>query len=109
MPSTSDKQNERIAYTAPRWAWLAIILYLKQQHNSSVARDCLKLLEPTITKPKQPMITDYPVCDHCGSEDVQADAYATWSRNTGTWEITNVMDSGAVCEKCESPTKLHWK
>ena len=102
-----SKQNERIAYTAPRWAWLAIILFLKQA-DRPVAHECLKLLEPVPDKPKPQIATDYPVCDQCGSKDVQADAYAIWNQTLQDWDVSLIMDKGHHCNTCDQETTLSW-
>ena len=53
---------------------------------------------------------EYPVCSHCGSKDVRADAYAAWNKDTQRWEIAgDVFDKGAVCEPCGGETNLKWR
>lgn len=49
-----------------------------------------------------------PVCSHCGSDDVRADAYAAWDVETQEWELTATFDKGAVCEDCCEPCSLDW-
>ena len=91
--------NERIAYTAPRWAWLAIILFLKQA-DRPVARKCLKLLKPAIPDTTIPP----PTCSSCGSDNVTADASAQWHNNR--WVLASVQDS-VYCENCgDGPARI---
>lgn len=46
------------------------------------------------------------VCEHCGSDDVLADAYAEWNDELQTWEVANVFDKGAHCHACDGETRL---
>lgn len=40
------------------------------------------------------------VCDHCESEHVQADAFATWDYESQEWKLASTFDKGAVCDSC---------
>ena len=106
MPNMGDKQNERVAYTAPRWVWMAIIIYLKRMHKP-VAEDCLRLLEPVTDEP-DPLPTPYPVCNACESVDVKSEAYAVWDQNEHDWVVCATFDNGHICENCGSKTTLRW-
>jgi ribosomal protein L37AE/L43A len=50
-----------------------------------------------------------PVCSHCGSDDVKADAYAVWDIEAQTWQVGDTYDKGAFCEACEGETRLDWQ
>lgn len=49
-----------------------------------------------------------PVCSECKSADVMADAYASWNREHGCWELDNTFDKGAYCNHCAGETSLKW-
>lgn len=49
------------------------------------------------------------VCATCGSDDVKADAYATWNTETQEWECAQTFDKGAYCNKCDGETTLEEK
>lgn len=49
----------------------------------------------------------YPVCSHCGSEDVKRDAFAIWNRTTQEWEIENTFDD-EWCSCCGGETSMKW-
>jgi ribosomal protein L37AE/L43A len=40
------------------------------------------------------------VCSECGSEDVRADAFASWDVETQLWELATTFDKGHACEGC---------
>lgn len=40
------------------------------------------------------------ICGTCGSEDVQADAFASWDFATQSWTIDQTFDKGSVCNDC---------
>jgi hypothetical protein len=46
------------------------------------------------------------VCDHCGSEDVLADAWASWNIESQEWELSQTFDD-KYCENCESSCKVN--
>ena len=48
-----------------------------------------------------------PVCAHCGSADVRADAYAAWNVDSQAWEITTTFDNHD-CEDCGGECSLNW-
>jgi hypothetical protein len=50
-----------------------------------------------------------PVCSHCGSENIKADAYAVWDRDRQQWEVSETFDKGAYCEICDGATRIDWK
>lgn len=41
------------------------------------------------------------VCATCGSENVQADAFASWNFETQSWEIAQTFDKGSYCDDCD--------
>ena len=54
------------------------------------------------------LIKEKPTCRVCGSDDVFADATATWNINTQAYELVSALDSGH-CITCESDTKyFNW-
>jgi hypothetical protein len=52
----------------------------------------------------RPMMTQ--VCRTCGSQDVQADSYSTWSVKDQDWEVSQTFDKGAYCNKCDGETRI---
>ena len=46
------------------------------------------------------------VCGSCGSEDVWADANATWDVKTQQWTLLNVWDNNSWCEECDGETSI---
>ncbi len=51
----------------------------------------------------------HPVCSHCQSPDVLADAYAEWNDEAQRWEAHNVFDKGATCQTCDGETTIEWR
>ncbi len=49
----------------------------------------------------------YPICKTCGSDDVVKDAWASWNRETGLWELMDVFDYG-FCRACEQSAEFDW-
>lgn len=45
------------------------------------------------------------ICATCGSENVRADAYASWDADTGEWILHSIYDE-KICEVCETSTSL---
>ena len=45
------------------------------------------------------------ICATCGSENVRADAYASWDADTGEWILHSIYDE-KFCEVCETSTSL---
>lgn len=45
-----------------------------------------------------------PVCPHCGSDDISADASAAW--NGKQWELDLVFDTG-FCASCEHDIEIY--
>ena len=60
------------------------------------------LLEPPGTT--EELITY--VCNHCGSDDVLADAYAQWNPEGRCWEVATTFDKGSWCNPCEGEATL---
>jgi hypothetical protein len=49
------------------------------------------------------------VCGTCGSENVLADAYASWNKKSQEWEVQNTFYKGGYCEDCDGETKVESK
>lgn len=50
------------------------------------------------------------VCTGCGSENVKADAWATWNAESQSWELeTGPGDKNAWCYACDGYTSLDQK
>ena len=41
------------------------------------------------------------VCRSCGSDNVLADAYASWNFEIQKWEIENTFAKGGYCNTCD--------
>ena len=50
-----------------------------------------------------------PVCNHCGSEDVSADAIARWDDENQDWKLIDVYDKGYACDQCGGECRIDWK
>ena len=50
-------------------------------------------------------MTTHLICSHCGSDNVRADAYASWSSEEGDWVLHSVYDA-RYCESCEQEVSL---
>lgn len=48
-----------------------------------------------------------PVCSRCGSADVRADAYASWSDEKQEWELVSTFDN-SDCQDCGGECSLEW-
>jgi hypothetical protein len=46
------------------------------------------------------------ICAACGSDDVLADAYASWDRDAQQWIVESLHDKGAYCAACDGETRL---
>lgn len=46
------------------------------------------------------------VCDECGSEAVNCDAYATWNVETQEWELSSTFDKGSTCDDCGGECRI---
>lgn len=46
------------------------------------------------------------VCRTCGSDDVLADAYASWSFGDQEWQVASTFDKGAFCNDCGGETRI---
>lgn len=49
----------------------------------------------------------YPICPHCGSDLVLADAWAIWNQSANCWELHSTFDAG-YCPTCESDLRHVW-
>ncbi len=56
-----------------------------------------------------PKAKEVPVCSHCGSENISADAAVRWSIPDQDWEVTNVFDKGHSCDDCGGECSLVFK
>lgn len=45
------------------------------------------------------------ICKDCGSDDVVADAYASWNVDTQSWEVSGVYDKDNYCNNCDEEKK----
>lgn len=52
-------------------------------------------------------INSVPICKTCGTEHVAKDAWACFNRESGLWELENVL-SDAHCHQCDGSAKLDW-
>ena len=48
------------------------------------------------------------VCDHCGSDDVRADAYAQWDVDAQEWTVSATFPN-YICEDCGGETRVSEK
>ena len=46
------------------------------------------------------------VCGRCGSEDVLADAFASWNFQLQEWQLDNTFDKGSVCNACDGECRI---
>lgn len=51
---------------------------------------------------------DQPHCDHCGSTNVLADAYAAWNPKTQRWELDSTF-TDYYCNECDDETSITWE
>ena len=49
------------------------------------------------------------VCSTCGSDDVRADAYASWNVDTQEWELSSTFDKGSYCLTCSGECRIDEK
>lgn len=49
-----------------------------------------------------------PLCRHCKSSRILADAYAQWDADLGDWSLTTTFDN-YVCLDCDGETKVIWR
>jgi hypothetical protein len=45
---------------------------------------------------------ELPVCAHCSSNSVVADAAARWNVEDRCWDVSNVFDKGHSCDSCHA-------
>lgn len=48
-----------------------------------------------------------PVCTTCDSDNVMADAFASWDVDEQQWELANSFDD-MYCEACDMSCKVKW-
>jgi hypothetical protein len=48
-----------------------------------------------------------PVCKHCGSDDIIADAYVAWDNELQDWSLVNVFED-FICNNCDVETNIKW-
>lgn len=46
------------------------------------------------------------ICAKCGSDDVRADAYASWNVEAQAWELSSTHDKGSVCNACDGECSI---
>lgn len=51
---------------------------------------------------------ELPVCAECGSDDVQADAFAVWDAENQSWELGATFSENSYCQSCEAKCELEW-
>ena len=49
------------------------------------------------------------VCSHCGSENVKADAFASWEYDAQRWEVEQTFYKGGWCDDCDGETSIEEK
>lgn len=49
-----------------------------------------------------------PICNHCGSTEVLADAWASWDIEKQEWVLHNVFDA-TYCETCDGEVNITWR
>ena len=49
-----------------------------------------------------------PVCSHCQSDDIVAQATVQWSNETQEWELANTFRMPAHCNHCNSGCDITW-
>ena len=49
-----------------------------------------------------------PVCSHCQSDDIVAQATVQWSNESQEWELANTFDQPAHCNRCNSACEIRW-
>ena len=73
-------------------------------------RTCTKTPNGPVRRGRFSLIRASPVCPHCGSDNVGADAAARWNFETQSWEVYNIFDKGHGCDNCEATHfYLEWR
>jgi hypothetical protein len=49
-----------------------------------------------------------PVCAHCRSDDIIAQAIVQWSNESQEWELANTFGQPAHCNRCNGPCDIVW-
>jgi uncharacterized protein DUF3768 len=52
--------------------------------------------------------SEFPICKLCGSDRILCDAWAAWSHEAQTWELSSIFDQ-AFCQTCEAEAKIEWR
>lgn len=120
MMVTTSQSGERVVSTQRgEWTLFCEWLGFNQGHRwtktrDSVTYDILTAAEaakfliddplPTETASRPRMSIIKKVCGFCGSDDIRADAWASWSVEDQVWEVDTVFDR-AVCGTCGGATQ----
>ena len=63
----------------------------------------LSLLSVPRPKPQK------PTCSKCGSDQVVADASATWNADLQAWQVNDLYDKGGWCQACDdTDIRFNW-
>ena len=46
------------------------------------------------------------ICDECGSENVNCDAFAQWSVEDQEWQLSSTFDKGSTCDDCDGECRI---
>ena len=49
-----------------------------------------------------------PICPYCGSDDVVANASASWDKAKQKWICEDIYDKGHSCLNCDSDISFDW-
>ena len=49
-----------------------------------------------------------PVCSHCRSDDIIAQAAVQWSNESQEWELASTFDMPAHCNQCNGGCDITW-
>lgn len=52
-------------------------------------------------------VKEYPICKHCGSEDVTKDAIVRWDHDIQDWLFSNDLDH-TDCNDCGGECSIKW-
>jgi hypothetical protein len=49
-----------------------------------------------------------PICSHCNSDDIVAQATVQWSNEAQEWQLANTFDQPAYCNSCHRACDISW-
>ena len=49
-----------------------------------------------------------PICSHCKSDEIVANACATWDMKKQQWIIETIYDNGHSCMMCDADALIEW-